>query len=529
MRTVKEKRRIKQSVLAVAIVMIVICLTLCGVFTHGYVYADETETKQYSDVLTDLQKDPTFNIEKYPEKVKDYTSDMIQLAESEDRELFVYVYMPNRYYTTNTGKKIDTAPVQVSMSVADNAKEQHYKLYELEELSTYKTITKFMVTNVEVDTTKKVRYYSVSMQYRPWDKELGGTIGDDGNQAEDVGKLWTAETTDKGVKYTETHKQVIEIKNPVAGIVRYKKDRVPANWGKDGVDNHFIAFDTDLPIDDLLEADVSYLTFATSKDVGAPEDKVVNVSLGMTVFYLNFLTESGVDCGEVDLSKQSERQRIARMYAKHMGSYISGNITIKKDEKYTFGTGGWFSEDKYTWNRIMQAKDFEKTWQKGEGKVESGEYKLDDILSRQWVLCYRETPYDQVNNVFEDWFDSTGGYWYDFEITVLRLKFETNGKVYDMGTVSNKVDQKVTITGNKPKGFWESVGDFFEDNWEWLVAILIVIILFIIFMPFMPTILSVVWKVIKLLLKGLWWVLCLPFKGIAALVRKIRDRKGGAG
>ena len=179
-----------------------------------------------------------------------------------------------------------------------------------------------------------------------------------------------------------------------------------------------------------------------------------------------------------------------RDYAIEHDKISSGNVTVKKSQSYTFGTGGWFSEDTYSWNRIMRMSDFEKSWGTGEtaGKVcgLTGAYNKDDLKARKWVLCYRETPYDQVNNLFEEWFDgSTGGYWYDVDIVVLRLKFETAGKVYDMGTVSNKVNQDIIISGNTPKSFWESVADFFKnignwfaDNWHWVVIVIVGVVLF---------------------------------------------------
>ena len=165
----------------------------------------------------------------------------------------------------------------------------------------------------------------------------------------------------------------------------------------------------------------------------------------------------------------------------------------------------------------MRTKDFYRTFEDGKVAGISGSYSLSDIEARTWVLSYRQTPYDQVNNVFEEWFDNTGGYWYDFDIVVLRLKFETKGNVYDLGTVSNKVNQDVTITGNTPKGFWERLLDWIEENWEWIVIGGLVIIALIILAPFLPSILSFLVQLFVLFIKGLIWVLLLPVKLIMAL------------
>ncbi|UKI52459.1 MAG: hypothetical protein L6V79_02950 [Clostridium sp.] len=53
------------------------------------------ESITYSEVLDDLKKDTSFKPENYPTKADDYSLQIIQLAESTDKELFVYVYQPS--------------------------------------------------------------------------------------------------------------------------------------------------------------------------------------------------------------------------------------------------------------------------------------------------------------------------------------------------------------------------------------------------------------------------------------------------
>ena len=50
---------------------------------------------EYSTVLEDLQSDSSFNVESYPLKEKDYSLQVIQIAESENKELFIYAYQPS--------------------------------------------------------------------------------------------------------------------------------------------------------------------------------------------------------------------------------------------------------------------------------------------------------------------------------------------------------------------------------------------------------------------------------------------------
>ena len=496
-------------------VILCVLLFVSGLFLHAPTAFVCADAPQYTDLITDLKKDETFNISNYPAKGGDYGIEIIQIAESENNELFIYTYQPCRVALGTDKTQIELSPTQISMAVATDLNNLRYTLYGLTEVNRYSTLTKYVVNGCEVNPLLLLRYYSVSMLQR---KTIDGL-----DEAVEVGKLWTVETTENGVKYSERHKETIEILNPVAGAVRYQKDKVPANWGKDGCDNHFIAFDTDLPIDDLLEADVSYMTVAIGDDVGAPKGKFI------TIYELVGIAATN----EAMNGDQDNFAKLLRDYAINHDKISSGNVTVRKSQKYTFGTGGWFSEKQFSWNRIMTMPAFVNSW--GDGKVcgMTGAYDIDDMKTRKWVLCYRETPYDQVNSIFEEWFDgSTGGYWYDLDIVVLRLKFETNGTVYDMGTVSNKVNQTVIISGNKPEtvwdsitGFFASIGNWFSENWHWILIAVLGIILLIVLMPFMPVILSFLATCLKYLFKGLVWLISLPVKGIAALVRKIKEKR----
>ena len=53
------------------------------------------EDKTATEVLEDLSRDKSFNPDNYPTKTDDYSLQIIQLAESVDKELFAYVYQPS--------------------------------------------------------------------------------------------------------------------------------------------------------------------------------------------------------------------------------------------------------------------------------------------------------------------------------------------------------------------------------------------------------------------------------------------------
>ena len=129
--------------------------------------------------------------------------------------------------------------------------------------------------------------------------------------------------------------------------------------------------------------------------------------------------------------------------------------------------------------------------------------------------------------------------WTDIsQVTILRLKFVADGKVYDLGAVSDKV------TGDNKPG--NNNTNEFASLWEWLsritgipqwvwkliAAVVVLAILLPVLSIFFPVIGQILLWIVKIigkgfyyLFKGLLWLICLPFKGIAVLVQKIKEAK----
>lgn len=93
----------------------IICL--CG-FSLTAVYADG-----YSEVLSDLRKSENFNMSDYPARQDDYSLKVITLAESEDNELFVYVYQPS-----GESKALRASSINISLGTGDDLSYKNYKL-----------------------------------------------------------------------------------------------------------------------------------------------------------------------------------------------------------------------------------------------------------------------------------------------------------------------------------------------------------------------------------------------------------------
>ena len=71
-------------------VIIIICALTLFPTSNGVAFA---ATNVYSDVLEDLQKDEKFSKDDYPVNETNYSLKLIQIAESKDKELLVYIYI----------------------------------------------------------------------------------------------------------------------------------------------------------------------------------------------------------------------------------------------------------------------------------------------------------------------------------------------------------------------------------------------------------------------------------------------------
>ena len=118
--------------LILALILIVVSL---GCVPSGIAFA-ASETI-YTGVLEDLQKDETFDVSEYPSKDKltdkDKVMDVIQIAESNAGELFLYVYQPQ-------AGKFTASEVRISQTIGDNlapnTKSRSYRSYPMQSVTT---------------------------------------------------------------------------------------------------------------------------------------------------------------------------------------------------------------------------------------------------------------------------------------------------------------------------------------------------------------------------------------------------------
>ena len=444
------------------------------------------EERAYTNVLADLQKDETFSIINYPEIIDPAhglygTVQVIQIAESDSGELLLYAYQPS-----NKAKSLVATEVNMSLSESVDGT----SLFPLTLLNTNGVFCKYKVNGVIV-SSDETRYYNISSIYRDWDKDIDGEPNNGNTKnavAFAVGKVFKAESIDGDIKYSVRDTSVIQIQNPFAGYLQYWDG---LHWdfinGGKYTDAHFIAFDTDLPIDTLQEADISYYTQPYTWQTG-----------------------NGYTYGN-----KSEMQ-----YLPLTGEQEGGNA------------GDGFLGVKYTWKRIQRSEDFNNS-------VDLDEAARKEVDKTKWVLVFLETAYTERQ------IDTFGGRQITrtgtrvSEVTILRLKFVTAGKTYDLGTVSDKVTE-----GNNPSGGAHELGwlDLLCKWLEqvtgvpaWVWKIIICALPFVIVLPILATVFPIVGQVLLWIVKGIgvafmwlckgvFWVVSLPFRGIAALVRKIKEK-----
>ncbi len=434
----------------------------------------------YTGPLEDLQKDVNFNVADYPDRADDYSIQLIQVAESTDGELFVYTYQP-------CPKTTYLVATEINMSLSESV--DGTRLYSLTLLKSNGVFCKYKVNGFTV-SEDETRFYNITSIYREWLKDIDKDTGNNNTKnavAFTVGKCFMAKTENGVVSYFCKSEQVIQILNPYSDYLRYSDGYhwefiTGGNWQY--TDVHYIAFDTDLPIDTLIEADVSFWTQPY-------HGKVPHLSL-----------------------KGSKTEHEP--------------ITVRGEEKGGNPADGFLAK-KYEWKRIQHAEDFIKT----DGlRAET----IENVKNLKWVLMFYETEVTRESGLVQGNWSDDGTYVTD--VTILRLKFMTANKVYNLGVVSDKVtgdDKPGNSNTNELASFWEWL-ERVTGVPQWVWKLIFVLIVLAIALPVLSIIFPVVGQVLlwivkaigKLfvcLFKGLWWLICLPFKGIAVLVRKIRGEQ----
>ena len=442
------------------IVAVVICVVLYPFcLAQGISYAAE---KSYSNVLDDLKKDTSFDMSYYPDNADDNSLKVITVAESEDDELFVYVYQPSA-----KTRQLTAVSVDISTTIYD---EIAFHNYHLKLLNRQGVFGKYLVEGLTV-RREGTRYYAITDILRPWVEGLddpatgGNTISE---VPFEVAKQWEFGELNGKSYVRVVDIDTIVVKDKFCGFVRYPDG---FRLFKNGAcDSHFVAFDTYKPIDKLLEADV-YYTYQEWNRYGSG--------------YM------GTGGGYVQSWQDPE-----------FGNKGKKEVTVKSEQRVDYSGGGLFAGS-FTWERIETVDEF--VWSaEFEQQVYSGAFidvslasKLDDsakenLKKQKWVLRFLETPFEHSETPLI----IGGGYSYHEagtivgDVKILRLKFVTDGKTYNLGVVDNKQSGDPFDPVNDTNYTIEMAG-WIKDAWDIIKKVLLAILIVFV-------LLVVIWLVSKL-------------------------------
>lgn len=428
----------------------------------------EENTIEYTNVLDDLKKDKTFNVNDYPAQANDYSLQVIQVAESENAELFVYVYQPS--HATK-----DFVATSISLSTALGGDPEEIQNYTLSLLSTNGVFDKYKVNGITVGA-EEIRYYFIVSIYRAYDNELDG-VPPAGNtvseKAYEVGQEWTVTSKNGDVVYQMEYEDVITVTDKYNGKIRYLDNFFFFNKS---TESHYIAFNMDTPIVSLQEADVEFTYYTVYEETNS------------------FATWNDRTITGAEQSKK---------------------VTLSKDEIFS-KNGGVFT-DTYEYKRIQSSSEFLKNESDSEHLREEC---IQNVQTKAWVLRFWETDYNtdfyyttSADSILQNIL-TYESYTIVSDVSVLRLKFKFLGKTYNMGVVDNKASGSLIPDNEKPSV--PDGGCNSSNLLELLLALVILSIgLFVLFLiwPFVKPIFMALFKVI-------WWILLFPFNLIGLLFKK---------
>lgn len=449
-----------------AVIAVLIAFRFCELTP---VRADE---EKYSWVMDDLQKDPEFDHSAYPANAMDRSLKVIQIAESADGELFVYVYRPSAESST----EYKATSINISKGINDNL---YFVNYKLRLVSNCGALDKYVVENFIVSSAP-LRYYEISSIYRKWIANIDEDSGSDNivnEVAFEVGRRYTVATVNGDTYYSATDTEVIVITQHYNGTIRYTDGVSFTSLNK--CDSHFVVFSTDHDIDRLLEADVEYSVQTYKKNI------------------------SGTEWGE-------KKENVP--------------VTLKYTDVVQSEGNGLFGQT-YKWNRIQSVSEFirnEKTL---------SESTIKEIENMQWVLRFVETDYiDNGGGVWSYLFGLVSGPGalvaglaagsegsVVSEVTILRLMFETDGVTYNLGVVDNKQTGTTIIDGDKSFFGNNSASTIFKLVMLVLGLVAVVVVIAVTF-PFLQPVYTAI-------ANGIVWLFTAPVKAISAAAKKRKDKK----
>lgn len=371
--------------LIVSVVLFV--LILCGqvilpAFSNAYFAKAVSE---YSNVVDDLSRDETFNVENYPEleTLPESSSEMLkvlQVAEGDSGQLYVYVYAP---YQTEYAE-------HVMMSLT---KDTDYRRYDLELCNVAGALEKYVVKGFKASNYPKRFYHisSISCQYNGWLNDDEGSIIM-GEVSSIVDNCWMVSGSGNNVVYKTNEVQesiYIPASDMLCGHIKYTLDApwdilINSSYNQKSCNSNFIAFKTDIAIDKINSAGVVYDLIKTTQETS-------------------------------NVTGQTEKRQTT---TENVATELTVEDTVKLEDLSHY----------YTWKRIQSVDEF----------IDSEELTpeaQEAISELQWVLRFTETEYTQNQDLLGYSIISE----YVENVQIFKLEYMRDGDVYNVGVISDIV------------------------------------------------------------------------------------------
>ena len=487
---------IRRKVLHIFAVFVLLIATIFGMHSGKVItYATTTD---YSGVLDDLRRDERFDVDDYPAVNGDKSLQVIQIAESTDDELFVYVYQPAAHVLLLTATSINIS--------TEIGKDLSYRNYKLKHIDSTGVFAKYLVEGLKVNTNP-VRYYAISNILRPFveGEDADSTNGSISGVPNRVAQVWTAITYDGETRYSMTYSEVIEIENKLVGFVNYDAN-TDLGWDITAyaLSAHFVAFSTDKPMDKLLSASLRF------------KEQDYTYSF----------------CGNpLHVVGHKYKDKFNYNYSKEV---VHPTLELKYSDKASSST--------YKWNRIQTTQEFLQT--KSEQDIEITKSIQTDLEETQWVLNFYETPmYAESDGVwFPLVFTPAMFFTGDAEVKatkisdvmILELEYEYDGETYKLGAVDSQASGG-NASGKKPSdsdssNWFDKLCKKLEKKtgvpalvWEIIfIAVPIIVVLIVLAIIF-----PVIRPVFKYFFIGLWYVITSPVRLIVWIVQQAKGKKNG--
>ncbi len=468
------------------ILTILLCLVLfISSFLTISLYSVSATSYGPSNVLSDLQKDSSFNESDYPEITDSSNSkykslEVIHIAESENNELFIYTYQPAKSVLN-----FEVISIAMWTEFSSNGKDFTPLLYNLDLVSTTGVFSKYLVKGYTVEA-KAERYYNISTIYRKRIAHIDTSIpgGETSQIAVSVGQQWCAYWYNDVLCYEMNTFETVEVFVKHNGHLVFENGLTLGNF----VGNysrghlHYLAFDVEnYIVSHIYDADVNF----TQRD-----------------YTRTYPTFSGGDYSDP----------------------ISTTVRLTDTDTAMFVGQGLFSKD-YKWNKISSSTDFVNNIE-NQG-IDFDESARNTILSSQWVFAFTETEYTitQSNILIEYGTEIS-------DVTIVRLHFlDVNQKIYNLGAVCDKTTPDDIPDGSNPAlpGLADIILKFDSDDGcagqKILSFILFLIVAIILFKLLWPILGPVIGKIIVSIFKAIVWLITAPFKLIKQCVDKLKANK----